>query len=95
MNNQVNTQLFRAFIEPILYDIIEERVENILTRKLQEVRRANTEEKPLQVKEVCDILGLSKSHIYTLCKRRKMPHFRKGGRYYFYLSMINSWLKKD
>ena len=95
MDNQVNTELLKAFLYPILQDIIDERIEKVLMPKLKEIRKMNTEEKPLQVNEVSDILGLSKSHIYSLCKRRKLPHFRKGGRYYFFLSMINSWIKKD
>lgn len=93
MNNYTNPDLLVAFFEPMLNSMIESRIEAILSKKLQEIELFAKEEKPVSVVEISKLLGYSKSHIYTLCKLKKLPHIKKGKRVYFYVSAVNKWLK--
>jgi predicted DNA-binding transcriptional regulator AlpA len=40
-------------------------------------------------------LGYSRSHMYTLCRTKKIPYVKKGRWLYFYVSEIKGWLNKD
>lgn len=93
MKNSLNPELLRAFFEPIISEMVETHVEQILSQKLKETQFSSTEEKPVPVDEISKMLGYSKSHVYTLCKQRKLPHVRKGERYYFYVSAVNKWIQ--
>lgn len=94
MEKQLNIELLRAFLEPIIRDIIDERINAILKKEISENRVPFGVEKPISVHEISSILGYSKSHIYELCKSKNMPHKKRGRSYFFYLSEVNSWLEK-
>ena len=95
MEKQPNIELLRTFLEPIIRDIVDERIEAVLRRKSSVQHVTNHIEKPLSVIELSKILGYSKSYIYELCKSKKMPHKKRGRSYFFYLSEVNSWLNQQ
>jgi excisionase family DNA binding protein len=49
----------------------------------------------MDVKELSEYLGISKSKIYQLIREKKIPAAKIGGQYKFSKSIINSWFKKN
>jgi excisionase family DNA binding protein len=94
MEKQPNIELLRAFLEPIIRDIVDERIESILKRKASENHVQNEVEKPIPARKLAEILGYSTNYIYELCKKENMPHKKRGRSYLFYLSKVNSWLER-
>lgn len=95
MEKQPNIDLLRAFLEPIIRDIVDERIKAALYRKTDVHNAQNYVEKPISAVELSKILNYSKSYIYELCNYKNMPHKKRGRSYFFYLSEVNSWLKKQ
>ena len=44
---------------------------------------------------IADLLGVSDSLIYDLCRRNRIPHYRVGGRLKFRQSEIEAWLTEQ
>ncbi len=51
-------------------------------------------EELLKVDEVAEILGVSKSTIYTWTSEQVIPHFKIGGRVLFRRNHIDKWLSE-
>ena len=88
----MNPELLEVALRPLLEKIIDEKLEPHFAElnSLQSISTKN--EKPIPVKEMSLILGTSVSHLYKKCNNNEMPHHRKFGRLYFYLSDIKKWM---
>jgi len=42
-------------------------------------------QKPLNIDEAAEFLGLSKSHIYKLTSSGKLPHYKPGGKNLYFM----------
>jgi excisionase family DNA binding protein len=76
----------------LLEKIIEEKLEAFKKDYIDNLSISQEVEKPIPVKEMAAILGISVSHLYKKCKNKEMPHKLKFGRLYFYLSEIKTWM---
>ncbi|MBF2024615.1 helix-turn-helix domain-containing protein [Flavobacterium psychrophilum] len=68
-----------------------ERVENLLLQK----ETPQPEDEIFDVNEVVSFTGFSKPTIYGYCQKREIPHYKKGGKTFFFKSEIIKWLKED
>lgn len=83
------------------FEIINERLERI--EKLVKNIYANigTKEtncsttKFMDIEQLSNYLGLSKSHIYKLTSNHTIPHSKRGKRLYFDKETINSWVLEN
>jgi excisionase family DNA binding protein len=88
----LNPELLEVALRPLIESIIEEKLEPRLAELISQRSISTENEKPIPVKEMAAILGISVSHLYKKCKNKEMPHKMKFGRLYFYLSEIKSWM---
>jgi excisionase family DNA binding protein len=88
----INPELLEVALRPLLEKIVDEKLVPHFAEltSLQSISAEN--EKPIPVKEMSVILGISVSHLYKKCSNNEMPHHRKFGRLYFYLSDIKKWM---
>lgn len=76
-------------------------MENIVLELLKEqgARLANIESQlslsknVLNLDEVCNLTGLSKSHIYKLTSWGKIPHYKQAKHLFFERTEVEGWLK--
>jgi predicted DNA-binding transcriptional regulator AlpA len=88
----LNPELLEVALRPLIESIIEEKFEPRLAQLISQRSISAESEKPIPVKEMSVILGISVSHLYKKCKNKEMPHKLKFGRLYFYLSEIKNWM---
>ena len=88
----MNPELLEVALRPLVEKIVEEKVEAFKKYFLEKHSISQEEEKPIPVKDMSVILGISVSHLYKKCKNKEMPHKYKFGRLYFYLSEIKVWM---
>jgi len=93
-NNLANPELLKAFLEPIINDMVDERVRQELDRRMAIIKNSKEPERPILIDEAAEMLGYSRSHIYTLCRNKKIPYVKKGRWLYFYVSEIKAWLEE-
>ena len=94
-NNLANPELLKAYLEPIIYDMVDNRVKQELDRRLESIKARNEPERPILIDEAAEMLGYSRSHMYTLCRTNKIPYVKKGRWLYFYVSEIKAWLEEE
>jgi excisionase family DNA binding protein len=94
-NLDANPELLIAFLEPLVDSLVRERVKEELEKRMASLRQSNEPERPISIDKAAEILGYSRSHIYTLCRTKKIPHVKKGRWLYFYVSELNGWLNED
>jgi excisionase family DNA binding protein len=95
MNNSIaNPELLKAYLEPIINDMVDNRVKQELDRRLASLKARNEPERPILIDEAAKMLGYSRSHMYTLCRTKKIPHVKKERWLYFYVSEIKAWLEE-
>jgi excisionase family DNA binding protein len=95
MNNSIaNPELLKAFFEPLISGLVEDRVNRLLEKKLATIKLSNEPERPILIDEAAEMLGYSRSHLYTLCRNKKIPFVKKGRWLYFYVSKLNKWLEE-
>lgn len=90
--SNINPELIEVALRPLIEKIVEEKVEAFKKEFLENHAISQEAEKPIPVKEMSVILGISVSHLYKKCKNKEMPHKNKFGRLYFYLSEIKQWM---
>jgi excisionase family DNA binding protein len=90
----LNPELLEVALRPLIESIIEEKLEYRLIELISLHSFSTENEKPIPVKEMSVILGISVSHLYKKCSNNEMPHHRKFGRLYFYLSDIKKWMNE-
>lgn len=88
----INPALLEVALSPLLEKIVDEKVEIFKKDFIEKLATTQAAEKPITVKEMSAILGISVSHLYKKCNNNEMPHHRKFGRLYFYLSEIKEWM---
>ncbi len=93
-NNITNPELLKAFLEPMVNELVDERVKQELEKRMASIKARNEPERPILIDDAAEILGYSRSHMYTLCRAKKIPHVKKGRWLYFYVSELNEWLRK-
>ncbi|WP_299007939.1 helix-turn-helix domain-containing protein [uncultured Tenacibaculum sp.] len=80
------------------FEIINERlrnIENLLENIYSNIGRNETNiitSKIMDIEQLSDYLGLSKSHIYKLTSTHSIPHSKRGKRLYFDKETINNWV---
>ena len=79
---------------PLINDIVEARVKVAIEKKLAAIKLSNEPERPILIDEAAEMLGYSRSHMYTLCRTDSIPYTKKGRWLYFYVSELNDWLRK-
>ncbi len=85
---------FIDFLKKLIIKILDERVNVAVDQKIATIKLTTEPEKPILIDDVAQMLGYSKSHIYTLCRTGKIPFIRMGRWLYFYVSDINNWLRE-
>ena len=88
----LNLELLEVALSPLVEKVVEEKLEAFKKDYIENLAISQEAEKPIPVKEMATILGISVSHLYKKCKNKEMPHKMKFGRLYFYLSEIKSWM---
>ena len=88
----MNPELLEVALRPLVEKIVVEKIEAFKKDFLEKHSISQEEEKPIPVKDMSVILGISVSHLYKKCKNKEMPHKYKFGRLYFYLSEIKVWM---
>jgi predicted DNA-binding transcriptional regulator AlpA len=68
-----------------------ERVESLLLQK----EIPQPEDDILDISKVVLLTGFSKPTIYGYCQKKEIPHYKKGGKTFFFKSEIIQWLKED
>lgn len=66
---------------------------DLILAKLEKLERITslTTKNVLNVEEVADFTGLSKSRIYGLCQKNMIPHYKQG-KTYFKRDEVEKWL---
>ena len=88
----INPELLEVALRPLVEKVVEEKLEAFKKDYIEKLAISQEAEKPIPVKEMSVILAISVSHLYKKCSNNEMPHHRKFGRLYFYLSDIKKWM---
>jgi excisionase family DNA binding protein len=94
-NNITNPELLKAFLEPMVNELVDERVKQELEKRMASIKARNEPERPILIEEAAEMLGYSRSHMYTLCRTNKIPFVKKGRWLYFYVTEIKAWLEEE
>lgn len=52
----------------------------------------NNKKKPISIEEACTILKKAKPTLYTLVRKRQIPHYKNGKKLYFYEDELLDWI---
>ena len=85
----MNPELLEVALRPLVEKVVEEKFESFKKDYIEKLAISKETEKPIPVKDMSVILGISVSHLYKKCRNKEMPHHSKFSRLYFYLSEIN------
>jgi predicted DNA-binding transcriptional regulator AlpA len=88
----INPELLEVALRPLIEEIVEENLKAFKKDLIEKIVISQEAEKPIPVKDMSVILGISVSHLYKKCNNNEMPHHRKFSRLYFYLSEIKEWM---
>lgn len=66
---------------------------NIILAKLERLEKISllSAKSILTIEDVCDLTGLSRARIYTLCSQKEIPHYKQG-KTYFKRDEVERWL---
>lgn len=93
--SNMNPELLEVALSPLIEKVVEEKLEAFKKDFIENLAISQEAEKPIPVKDMSIILGISVSHLYKKCKNKEMPHKMKFSRIYFYLSEIKTWMDED
>lgn len=68
-----------------------ERMESLLLQK----ETPQPEDEIFDISKVVSFTGFSKATIYGYCQKREIPHYKKGGKTFFFKSELILWLKEN
>ncbi|WP_243349352.1 helix-turn-helix domain-containing protein [Parabacteroides sp. FAFU027] len=71
----------------------QDRIETLFNSFVQKDTTQSNKNDILQIDAVSTLIGRSKNTIYKLVEQRKIPHFKKGKRLYFFEYEILEWIK--
>ncbi|WP_111709095.1 helix-turn-helix domain-containing protein [Lutibacter citreus] len=84
---------FEIIVEKLT--VIEKRLASI-EHKLETKYNDDGYKEVMNLKELCEYLGLSKSHIYKLTSTREIPHSKnRGKKLYFNKYEIDKWVLEN
>ena len=75
-----------------------ERIENLLENIYSNIGRKEANiitSKIMDIEQLTNYLGVSKSHIYKLTSSHTIPHSKRGKRLYFDKEIINAWVLEN
>ena len=52
----------------------------------------NNKKNPISIEEACAILKKAKPTLYTLVRKRQIPHYKNGKKLYFYEDELLDWI---
>ena len=52
----------------------------------------NNKKNPISIEEACTILKKAKPTLYTLVRKRQIPHYKNGKKLYFYEDELLDWI---
>ena len=90
--SNMNPELLEVALRPLVEKVVEEKFESFKKDYIEKLAISQETEKPIPVKDMSVILGISVSHLYKKCRNKEMPHHTKFSRLYFYLSEIKEWM---
>lgn len=93
--NERDTDMLKTYFTTMIREIVAEEVNEAVSKKIAAIKLPNEPERPILIDEAAKILKFSRSHIYTLCRTKKIPYVKKGRWLYFYVSELNVWLKEQ
>lgn len=73
--------------------ILLNEVKELKTLLLQKDNTQPEEVKPIGIKDVSTITGLTVPTLYGYCQRNEIPYSKKGNRLYFFKYEILDWVK--
>ena len=88
----INPELLEVALRPLVEKVVEEKLEAFKKDFIEKLVISQEAEKPIPVKDMSVILGISVSHLYKKCRNKEMAHHTKFSRLYFYLSEIKEWM---
>lgn len=62
--------------------------------KSKETIDVNNKKIPISIDEACTIVKKAKPTIYTLVRKRQIPHYKNGKKLYFYEDELLDWISK-
>ena len=68
-----------------------ERMESLLLQK----ETLQPEDEIFDTSKAVSFTGFSKPTIYGYCQKREIPHYKKGGKTFFFKSELIQWLKEN
>ena len=84
---------FEILVEKLA--IIERRISSI-EAKLGDKYHEQGYQEVMNLKQLCDYLELSSSHIYKLTGTKEIPHYKRGGKkLYFNKYEIDNWVLQN
>jgi predicted DNA-binding transcriptional regulator AlpA len=92
--SNMNPELLEVALSPLIEKVVEEKLEAFKKDFIENLAISQEAEKPIPVKDMSAILGISVSHLYKKCNNNEIPHHRKFSRLYFYLSEIKTWMNE-
>lgn len=93
-NNTGNPDLLKAYLDPVIKQIVEKTVDEVVNQRLATFNLKSEPERPILIDEAAEMLGYSRSHLYTLSRTNQIPFVKKGRWLYFYVSELNEWLRE-
>lgn len=62
--------------------------------KSKETIEVNNKKIPISIDEACAIIKKAKPTLYTLVRKRQIPHYKNGKKLYFYEEELLDWIAK-
>lgn len=62
--------------------------------KSKEAIEINNKKIPISIDEACEIIKKAKPTVYTLVRKRQIPHYKNGKKLYFYEEELLEWIAK-
>ncbi|SDE48905.1 DNA binding domain-containing protein, excisionase family [Riemerella columbipharyngis] len=62
--------------------------------KSKETIEINNKKIPISIDEACKIIKKAKPTVYTLVRKRQIPHYKNGKKLYFYEEELLEWISK-
>lgn len=62
--------------------------------KSKETIEINNKKIPINIDEACGIIKKAKPTLYTLVRKRQIPHYKNGKKLYFYEEELLEWIAK-
>ena len=75
------------------FDQLKEQIEELKILIIKEKQVVKEVENPLRIKEVAKYLTKSTATIYGYVQQKKIPHYKRGNKLWFFKTEILDWIK--